>query len=363
MNVDARIDRLRAHLVDADLDAIVATNDASIAYFTGFHGLQAERLFAVVVTAGQGGSIIVPSLDGEAVERAPTSLARVIYPPSSNGLPELLSCLGTAGRVGVEESHLVHARARALGEDGRELVFADELVMALRAHKDAEEIAAIERSCEALATVLEEMFASLRPGDVEREVNARVDSKLRERGATETRPLILFGPNGANPHRSPSDRVLARGDVVVADVSASFDGYWGDLTRCATVGPPSDWAHSAWSVVRQAQEAAIEATRAGAAASDVDAAQRAIVEANPEIGACIHGAGHAIGREIHEPPYLVPGTSARLGEGMVFTVEPGIYKTGIGGVRLEDDVLVTAAGPRLLSSLPLELREIALPTP
>jgi Xaa-Pro dipeptidase len=358
MTVDARVEQLRSVAREAGLDAVVATNDASIAYLSGFHGLQLERLFAVVVTVDGGGAIIAPGLDGEAVRAAPTGLDRAIYPPSSNGLPELLAALGAARRVGVEESHLIHARAKALADDGRELAFADALVMSLRARKDAEEVAAIERACRVVTDVMEEMFAALRPGDVERDVNARVDYRLRAEGATDAHPLILFGPNGAKPHSAPGDRALAVGDVVVADVSACIDGYWGDLTRCATVGPPGDWAREAWAIVRDAQVAAIEATRAGASAGDVDAAQREIVEAHAELGACLHGAGHAIGGEIHEPPFLVPGADAPLAEGMVFTIEPGIYQPGTGGIRLEDDVLVTADGPRTLSALPLELREV-----
>jgi Xaa-Pro aminopeptidase len=358
MTVDARVERLRDLAREAGLDAVVATNDASIAYLSGFHGMQLERLFAVVVTVDGGGAIVAPSLDGEAVEAAPTGLTRAIYAPSSNGLPELLSALGGAPRVGVEESHLVHARARALADNGRELAFADALVMGLRARKDAAEVAAIERACRVVTDVMEEMFAQLRPGDVEREVNARVDFRLRAQGATDTHPLILFGPNGAKPHSAPGDRALAAGDVVVADVSACIDGYWGDLTRCATVGPPGDWARAAWDVVRDAQAAAIDATRIGRTAGDVDASQRAIVEGHSDLGACLHGAGHAIGGEIHEPPFLVPGADAPLAEGMVFTIEPGIYRPGTGGIRLEDDVLVTADGPRTLSALPLALREV-----
>jgi Xaa-Pro dipeptidase len=360
MTIDARVDRVRDLAREAGLDAIVATNDASIAYLTGFHGIQLERLFAVVVAVDGGGAIVAPSLDGEAVEAAPTGLTRAIYPASSNGLPELLGALGDARRVGVEESHLIHARAQALTDDGRQLAFADALVMGLRARKDAAEIAAIEHACAVVTEAMEEMFAELRPGDVEREVNARVDFRLRARGATDTHPLILFGPNGAKPHSAPGDRALAAGDVVVADVSACIEGYWGDLTRCATVGPPGDWARAAWAVVRDAQQAAIAATRTGASAGDVDAAQRAVVEAHPELGACLHGAGHAIGGEIHEPPFLVPGADAPLTEGMVFTIEPGIYEPGTGGIRLEDDVLVTADGPRTLSALPLALREVSV---
>jgi Xaa-Pro dipeptidase len=189
-------------------------------------------------------------------------------------------------------------------------------------------------------------------------VNARIESRLRERGATDAHPLILFGENAANPHGNPGTRELRRGDVVCADVSACLDGYWGDLTRCATVGSASEWARAAWEVVREAQAAAVDACRPTVPARDVDAAQRRIVEGRPDLGQCLHGAGHAIGLALHEPPFLVPRTDTPLEEGMIFTIEPGLYRPGTGGIRLEDDVLVRADGPELLSSLPLDLVEL-----
>jgi Xaa-Pro dipeptidase len=226
----------------------------------------------------------------------------------------------------------------------------------LRAAKDAEEVEAVGRACAHILEVYEELWAELKPGDVESEVNARVAFLLARRGAKHPEPHILFGAHAADPHGTPGDRVLQEGDIVVADTGAQFDGYWGDLTRCAHAGPASDWAGQAWTVVKQAYDAAVAATRLGNTTADVDRAQRDIVEAHPELGACLHGAGHAIGTEIHEPPFLVPSSQVPLREGMIFTVEPGIYHSGHGGIRLEDDVLVGPDGPVLLSHAPLELR-------
>jgi Xaa-Pro dipeptidase len=295
----------------------------------------------------------------EALDAAPSRLTRVVYPAASSGIPELLGVLRGARRVGVEERHISYGRARALDGHGHELVFAGPLLMALRAQKDAGEIAAIERSCAAIAQVLEHLFSRLAPGAVERDVNAQVDAQLRRLGATESHPLILFGPNGARPHEAPGERALAPGDVVVADVSACIDGYWGDLTRCASAGPPTKWARAAWTVVSEAHAAAMAKIRPGVAAAEVDAVARAIVEGRPELGACLHGVGHLIGREVHEPPSLVPGVDAVMGEGMVVAIEPGIYQPGTGGLRLEDVVLVGADGPRLLAHIPLELHVVS----
>jgi Xaa-Pro dipeptidase len=353
---ELRLSRLAEALPEAGLDAYLCTSDESIDYLTGFRPLQLERLFAVVVR-GDGGAVVAPQLDEGQLADAPGRLERVVYTPASDGLPELRAAIGEARRIGVEEDHLVFGRSRALAAD-LEVVPAGELVNRLRARKDGNEIERIKRACELVEAALSELFSRLRVGDREWEVNARVESRLREQGATDSHPLILFGENAANPHGKPGERELRAGDVVCADLSACLDGYWGDLTRCATVGPPGDWARAAWAVVRKAQAAAIEAARVGTPASEVDLAQRRIVEAAPQLGECLHGAGHAIGMAVHEPPFLVPRVDEPLAEGVVLTIEPGIYKRGVGGVRLEDDVAVLAEGPRVLSTLPLELFEL-----
>src|SRR5919197_6098675 len=167
------------------------------------------------------------------------------------------------------------ARVRALGDllddagldavldAGYELVPATDVIMRLREVKDAEEVAAVRRACGAIEEAIEELFAQLRPGAVEQEANAHVEYLLRRRGATAAHPLVLFGRHGAQPHADPGPAVLAPGDVVVADVSAQFGDYWGDLTRCAVAGAPGEWARAAWDVVRRAYDAAVAATRGG----------------------------------------------------------------------------------------------------
>ena len=195
----------------------------------------------------------MPRLEEEAVAGAPSGLERVVYDPSSDGIPELVEALGGARRVGVEEDHLVFARAEALRAAGCAPSPAGSVVMGLRARKDADEVERMRKACRLVTEVMEQMFAELEVGSVEQAVNALVAHRLRERGATDSHPLVLFGPNGANPHGNPGDRRLAHGDVVCADIAAQIDGYWGDLTRCGTVGPPSDWAQAAWATVREAQ--------------------------------------------------------------------------------------------------------------
>jgi Xaa-Pro dipeptidase len=353
-----RVERLRAATAQAGLDAFLATSDESIAYLTGFRPLQLERFFAVLVRVDGGGAVVVPRLDEGRVADAPAALQRVAYDAGSDGLPELADVLDGTGTLGVEEDHIIFGRSRALAERGFELVPRAATVMALRARKDDAEVERVRAACALVEAALTDLFERLRTGDVERILNARVEAWLREQGATAAHPLILFGPNAANPHGEPGERRLAPGDIVCADLSACLDGYWGDLTRCATAGPPSDWAQAAWETVREAQAAAIDACRLGRTARDVDAAQRAVVESRPDLGACLHGAGHAIGLAIHEPPFLVPRIGTPLEEGMIFTIEPGLYRAAVGGIRLEDDVVVRPGEPEILSTLPLELVDV-----
>ena len=357
----ARIERLREAAAEAGLDAYVATADESIAYLTGFRPLQLERLFGVVIRAAGGGGVIVPRLDAGQVAGAPDSLDRVSYDASSDGLPELSGLLDGARKVGVEEDHMVFARASALAARGHEPQPAGGLIADQRARKDDEEVEAVRRACALVEQAYLFAWNALRPGISERELNGRVASFLREQGATDSHPLILFGEDAANPHADPTERELRTGDVVCADISACLGGYWGDLTRCGTVGPPSEWAREAWALVRDAQAAAIAACTPGTPACDVEAAQREVLETRPDLGEVLHGAGHAIGLAIHEPPFLVPRVGTPLATGMIFTVEPGLYRSGVGGIRLEDDVVVRDGEPEILSTLPLELVELPLP--
>jgi Xaa-Pro aminopeptidase len=355
--LELRLDRLLEQAADLGLDAALITSDESIAYLTGFRPTQFERFFCVVV-APERSAVIVPALDRGQIEAAPPRLTPISYGAESDGIPELVEALAGARTVGVEEDHLIYARARALEQHGFELRPAGSLVMGLRIVKDAGEIELIRSACELVKEGLRRAFEWLAPGVVEHALNARVEGWLREQGASAAHPLILFGENAANPHADPGPRELRHGDVVCADLSACLDGYWGDLTRCATVGPRSEWASAAWQVVLDAQIAATAAAQPGAPGREVDAAQRRIVEAASELGACLHGAGHGVGLSIHEPPFLVPRWDEPLAEGAVLTIEPGIYKAGVGGIRLEDDVVVRAGGPEILSVLmPLDMFE------
>lgn len=232
-----------------------------------------------------------------------------------------------------------------------------------RAVKDADELSTLRDAGRRISSVMTEALAGLRPGLSEREVAADIDRSIVragfERSAFET--IVAAGPNTALPHARPSHRMLESGQLVLLDFGGVLDGYCVDLTRVASIGDPSDEAVAWHRAVRDAHAAALAAVRPGVSTDEVDgAARRALVE-HGLAEAFSHGTGHGLGIEVHEAPRIgkrrdpsdVEGTPIRTG--MVFTVEPGVYVPTRGGIRLEDDLVVTETGCDLLTNVPLDL--------
>jgi Xaa-Pro aminopeptidase len=236
-----------------------------------------------------------------------------------------------------------------------------DLVEKLRVVKDSGEVAAIRAAAALAQEALAEALATVRAGDSELEIAARLESALRRRGS-EWHPfptIVASGPRAALPHARTSDRTLQPGDWLLLDFGAQVDGYCADLTRTVVVGAPADTKQrEVYEVVRQAQQRAIQHLRAGMAGRDADAlAREPIVRAG--FGEAFgHSLGHGLGLEVHEAPRLSPTAEAPVPAGAVVTVEPGIYLHGWGGVRLEDDVHLDATGPELLSDNRVELLEL-----
>ncbi|MBN1484017.1 MAG: M24 family metallopeptidase, partial [Chloroflexia bacterium] len=180
---------------------------------------------------------------------------------------------------------------------------------------------------------------------------------VAEAGADELpeEPIVAAGLNGASPHARPGDRPMRAGELVTFDGVARVDGYYGDLTRTVALGEPGPELRQIYALVQQANAAGRQAVRPGVPAEAVDRAARAVIEAAGYGQYFIHRTGHGLGLEVHEPPYIVVGNSQSLSPGMTFTVEPGIYVPGLGGVRIEDDVCVTEIGGESLTTMSREL--------
>jgi len=220
--------------------------------------------------------------------------------------------------------------------------------------KSAPEVAAIRKACGIAEEAFERILAEVRQGITERELAARLDLELAARGAEgpSFETIVAFGERAALPHARPGQRELRRGDVVLFDFGAIADGYVSDMTRTVAYGEPPAEMRAIYGVVLEAQAAAIRGMRSGMTGPEADRLARDVIEAaghGPRFG---HSLGHGIGLEVHEAPRLGRRSEDRLEAGMTVTIEPGVYIEGIGGVRIEDDALITDTGIELLTSAP-----------
>jgi Xaa-Pro aminopeptidase len=264
--------------------------------------------------------------------------------------------------LGLEGSHVSWADAdrwRSVAVDaGFDVRATSSIVEDLRMTKDEAELARIRRACWITTTVLAELLDRLVPGMTEREIANDLEAGFVSAGAEAAafQSIIASGPNGAIPHHEPGGRVVQAGDLVTIDCGARVDGYHSDCTRTAAVGEPTKQMREVHALVVRAQAAGRQAVVAEAGGRDIDAAARSVVEEGGQGEAFVHGTGHGVGLEIHEDPAIGPRATSTMAAGMTVTVEPGVYLPGIGGVRVEDTVLVTADGPcEILTDLPHDL--------
>jgi len=269
------------------------------------------------------------------------------------GLGELLE-----GEVAFEAEAVSVACFEKLRSSGASLVAADGLVERLRAVKDSVELAAIRRAAEvtneAYRRLAEEPFRGRR----ELDLAWRMRELFHELGGAEEAfsTIVASGPNGAFVHGEPTDRVVLDGDLIVIDAGAALGGYCADCTRTFACGEPPDELRRAYEICLAAQEAGVAAVRAGVLAREVDATARDLIEASEFAGHFGHGLGHGVGIELHEAPVLrAAAGETRLVAGNVVTVEPGIYLEGLGGVRIEDLLVVTDDGAEVLTTFPKQL--------
>ncbi|WP_114577554.1 Xaa-Pro peptidase family protein [Saliphagus sp. LR7] len=351
-------------------DALVLSPGPNLTYLTGFAESPSERhLFLIVPREGEP-AFVAPRM--YAAELAETPVAdRRLYGDGEEPTALVESVLADSGLAGGPTRLLVEDRMWArFTEDLRSLPgiridgLASAIVEPLRIRKDEAELAALRRAgrvADRVASEIRERGEGV-VGTTERDLAREVDRLLVEEGGLEPAfgTVVAAGENGARPHHGPGDREIRAGEPVVMDFGAfvGWDGpsgpqYPGDQTRTVAFGgePTPDY-RNVHEVVARAQEAAVERVEPGVAASDVDRAARDVIEEAGYGDAFVHRTGHGVGLEVHEPPYIAAGNDRRLEEGMVFSVEPGIYLEGEFGVRIEDLVVVTDEGCERLNDSP-----------
>ena len=349
----------RAALVAAlpdDVDAVLVTKLVNVRYLTGFTGSNAA---AVVPHSGDA----VLATDGRYRDQAAEQAPDVRLVVTRNLAPDLVTTArsGGARRLAIERHHVTLSLYDKLldAADGMPLSDAGELVESLRIRKDDDEIAALRTACEITDHAFDAVLGSLREGVTEREIAWLLLTAMRAEGAEGAAfdSIVAFGPHSAIPHHQPTDRALRRGDLVKLDFGSRVAGYHADMTRTVVCGKAAGWQRDLHNQVAAVQERCRAATVAGALPVELDAlAQQLVADGGHTL---VHGLGHGVGLEIHEQPFLVPGSSAaRLDDRVPVTVEPGIYLPGQGGVRIEDTVLVGPGGASPLTASTRELLEI-----
>jgi Xaa-Pro dipeptidase len=237
---------------------------------------------------------------------------------------------------------------------------ADPLITALRLVKDSPELKWMKAAVVLAETVLQETLPKIEIGMTEREVAAELTVGLFRAGSETLpfEPLVQTGITGANPHALGGDRKLAAGDLLIIDFGARVQGYVSDITRTFAVGDLNDKARQIYEIVKQANQAGREAAKPGVACQTVDRATREVIKRANFGKYFTHRTGHGLGLEPHEPPFIVAGNATPLQPGMTFTVEPGIYLPGFGGVRIEDDVVITKDGVESLTTFSRNLMKV-----
>lgn len=354
MTAAARRDRLTTVLADRDLDGVLVTTLVNVRYLTGFTGSNGALLVprhgdAVFFTDGR--------YRDQAAEELP-DVTPVIGRDLLSGAAERM-----AGGTWATETHALsvdsHARLGGLVPEVA-LVPAERLVEALREVKDDAEIDALRRACDISTRALEWLVGGRLVGRTERAVARDLENKMLELGAEAIAfdTILAAGDNSAIPHHSPTDRVLADGDLVKIDFGARVDGYHADCTRTFVIGRADDWQREIHAAVKESQAAGLETFRDGVPVADSHAAATSALAASGWLHAFTTGLGHGVGLEIHEDPFIGPSHAGKLRSRTVLTMEPGIYVPGRGGVRIEDTVLVTPGAPEVLTTMTKDLLEI-----
>jgi len=348
-----RTARLRASLRTAGLDALVVTSLPNIRYLTGFTGSN-----AMLVLLPQS-AVFLTDQRYRTQSREQVRGARRIIARSS--LLETLEEHDLLRRrcVGFEADHLSYTTYRQLRRlvPGGSLRAVHDLVEEFALAKDESELALISLAIKITEEVFDRVLGMLRPGVRELEIAAEITYLHRRLGAEGDAfdPIVASGERGALPHARPSGRALRRGDLVTLDFGCTVAGYCADLTRTVAIGRVPGRIRKAYEAVATAQAEAIAAVRPGVAGRDLDKVARSRLTRAGLGRYFSHSLGHGIGLRIHERPRVAPRSRDRLQPGNVFTIEPGVYIPGEFGLRIEDDLVVTSTGCRVLTSAPKEL--------
>ncbi len=359
-----RRNRTLKYIIEQGMDKAVIINPQNICYLTGIRVVPYERLFLLIIDAiNKSCSFVLPNVDKELPLES--SIIKVLYVDEDDPANVLKEALGEFNILGVEMGKItldLEARIRNCSHKV-EMQDIGQALSQFRLRKDSEEISHIKRAISYSDQVFNEIREKIKPGITEKTILADIFSMISAKEGAVTNPFIiqaLCGEHTASPHGEPGDRQLKQGDPLTIDFSVCYAYYWSDLTRTFFLGQPDPRMEIIYKINLAAQEKALEKIKPGVRIKELDLAARSFVEKAGYGKYYLHRTGHGIGLDVHEHPNLHSINEDYLEEGMTFTVEPGIYVPGLGGVRIEDNVLVTADGVEILSSYPKEFKSMVL---
>ena len=352
-----RLEKLISLMKDQGFDGALISPGTNLYYLTDLHLHEVgERLTVLVVNARGEYHLLAPSLYENVIRGFPVTFWRDGENPYEKLAWILAELQLPGGRLLIEDTMRADWLINILRLESFEFHPLSSLVKELRMRKDRREIKLMKHAATVADRVFEELLSWNLSGMRERELALKIELAVRELSdGISFEPIVASGENAANPHHAPGDRRIRKGDLVILDYGARYKGYCSDITRTIAVGQPDERLVEIYNVVKEARERAYRAVREGIKAKEVDRAARDTIAGAGYGEYFTHRTGHGLGLDVHEEPYIGPDGEVILEEGMTFTIEPGIYVPGLGGVRIEDDVAVIDGKGKRLTKAEREL--------
>ena len=359
--IENRLQGLRQQQAAHDLDWVALVPGANLRYLTGLNLTLTERPLVFFFPREGRPASLLPTLEVPRIEAHLTFEVELFAYSDEEGhqpaFERACRALSLAGkRLGVEFLNMRVLELKHLEQyaPGCQMLDAGGVLSELRMIKDAKEIEHIRQAIRITEQALQEVADAIQPGRADLEIAAELKIAFLRAGGQgmSFEPIVVAGPESASPHAGPSGRLIEPGDLIVIDCGVTYQGYVADITRTFAAGPIAPRLEHVYEIVKEANAAGRAAVRPGVPAQDVDRVTRQVIARAGYGEYFVHRTGHGLGLEVHEPPYIVEGNEALLRPGMTFTIEPGIYLPGQGGVRIEDDVLVTPQGAETLTTFP-----------
>jgi Xaa-Pro dipeptidase len=360
-----RLKNLQAWMKENDIQISFITSSENVFYLSGFYSDPHERLLALAVFQEEEPFLVCPGMEKHGAKRSWESEI-IGYSDIENPWEMIQKAISrrlkNVSKVAIEKEHMIVERYEAVSQLFPTITFvsAEEKLRQLRMIKDAKELKTIEEACALADYAVEVGVSEIKEGKTELEILSAIEFALKKKGVTEMSfaTMVLTGANAANPHGTPGLKKIQKGDFVLFDLGVVVDRYCSDITRTVAYGDINDKQKEIYDTVLKAQLAAVKASKPGVTAADVDLSARGIISDAGYGEYFPHRLGHGLGISVHEFPSMTETNSLILEEGMVYTIEPGIYVPDVAGVRIEDDVFVTADGVKVLTKFPKELQII-----